>query len=239
MEVDDWLEAIDRDGHRLGDAAARSLDRQVPTCPDWTQARLVGHIGMVHRLATHAVATGSAPEKRGRPPEDSDYMGWFEDGLDGLIELFGRADPTAEAWNFSPSENTAGFWWRRMAQETAMHRWDAEGAVGEPGTIEPRLATDGIDEWLDVFVRMDTLSSPGSGPGDSSSIHVHCSDTDGEWWARREDGKLRLEREHRKGDVVLRGNSADLLLVLWGRRPPSLVEVLGDDELLSSWLKPR
>ena len=37
-----------------------------------------------------------------------------------------------------------GFVIRRMAQETAIHRWDAESAAGTVTPVESTLASDGI-----------------------------------------------------------------------------------------------
>ena len=122
-----------------------------------------------------------------------------------------------------------------MAHEAAVHRWDAESAFGEPEPISPRLAADGIDEWFDVHLRSDIVEPEVTGDA-SGTIHVHGTDTEGEWWASLSDRTLELERVHRKGDVAVRGPASDLLLVLWGRRPPSTVEVLGDTAVLDSWL---
>ena len=46
-------------------------------------------------------------------------------------------------------DQTVGFWMRRMALETAIHRVDADLAAGLAGPpIAPDLAADGIDEVL-------------------------------------------------------------------------------------------
>ena len=37
-------------------------------------------------------------------------------------------------------------------------------------------------------------------------------------------------------DVVLTGGAEDLLLVLWGRRDPAVLEVEGDAALAAAWL---
>ena len=64
------------------------------------------------------------------------------------------------------------------------------------------------------------------------SIHVHCTDTEGEWLVRRDGDDLVVTREHAKGDVAARGSASDLLLFLWGRRPVSALDVFGDGDLL-------
>ena len=49
------------------------------------------------------------------------------------------------------------FWIRRMAQETVIHRVDAELALGEPfAPIPDDLALDGIDEVLERFLAFGT-----------------------------------------------------------------------------------
>ena len=40
--------------------------------------------------------------------------------------------------------------------------------------------------------------------------------------------EVRVTREHAKGDVAARGSASDLLLFIWGRIPPSRLEVFGD-----------
>ena len=39
-----------------------------------------------------------------------------------------------------------------MAQETTIHRWDAQTAVGDAENIDVELAADGIDEYLGFVV---------------------------------------------------------------------------------------
>ena len=64
--------------------------------------------------------------------------------------------------------------------------------------------------------------------GDGETIHVHCTDADGEWLIVLADGEMRVTREHAKGDAAMRGPAHDLLLVLWRRQPLDTVDVIGD-----------
>lgn len=135
-------------------AAATDPGADVPGCPGWTVRDLLSHVLGVYRHKNAAFATGSAPEG----PEDG--WGACDDG-DDLAELVRteaavlRAhldrDPSTPAWSWWPPEQTVGFWQRRMAQETAVHRWDADSAVhgtGGAAPIDDLLADDGIDELL-------------------------------------------------------------------------------------------
>ena len=126
---------------------------------------------------------------------------------------------------FSPEHQRAGFWPRRMAQETTVHRVDAEQAVGRPvGAIEPAFAVDGIDEVFSVFV---PALGAGRSPGDGRTVHVHATDADGEWLIRFDVGEVAVQAGHAKGDAAVRGPAGELLLWLWGRLPLDGFEVFG------------
>jgi hypothetical protein len=100
--------------------------------------------------------------------------------------------------------------------------------------MAPDVAADGIDEYLEVFVAVTRmLNTAPAGP----PIHLHCTDTEGEWLLELPAGERVLTREHRKGDVALRGAAEDLLLVVWGRKTPEAasVDVVGDATVLDRW----
>lgn len=60
----------------------------------------------------------------------------------------------------APAE-TPYFWLRRMTHEIAVHRADAELALREPvTTVSPDLATDGITEMLELFLRYASHENP-------------------------------------------------------------------------------
>jgi predicted lipid carrier protein YhbT len=110
-----------------------------------------------------------------------------------------------------------------------VHRYDAETAAGTPTPVDAELAVDGIDEFLTVFVpRMGA----NFGPVGDATVHVHCTDVDGEWLVACNDGEVAVTREHAKGDVAARGTASDLLLFLWGRVSADTLEVFGDADLL-------
>ena len=122
-----------------------------------------------------------------------------------------------------------------MTIETALHRWDGQDAHGRAATIDAELASDGMDEVLDVHVG---LRLRGDGIDIGGSVHFHCTDTEGEWTVHTDDGLARVTRGHTKGDVAVRGPASSLLLVQWRRLPvddPSL-EIFGDHEVFTRWL---
>ncbi len=237
----DHVEAIRSEASALG-AAARSapLTTPVPTCPGWDVGRLVGHLGRVHRWAAAAAAAGGEPvDARGlpKPPTDeAELLAWFDEGADALVTTLAAIEPGAPAWNFAGATPTAAFWRRRQAVETAVHRWDAEHAVGTASPVEAQLAADGIDEFLTVLAPYRFASEDGIDLG--GSLHLHCTDVDGEWTIHTDDGVYRIDRGHAKGDVAVRGPASQLLLVVFQRLGPEAddIEVFGAPEILDRWL---
>ena len=123
-----------------------------------------------------------------------------------------------------------------MAHETTIHRWDAQSATGAQAPIAPDLAVDGIDERLEHLVPSMEFNAAGAGAltGAGESVHLHCTDADGEWFLRFAPDGFTFTREHAKGDVAVRGPASDLLLWLVGRGPLEVLEVLGDPGVLDA-----
>jgi uncharacterized protein (TIGR03083 family) len=255
MQHDEYCEAIRREGAALA-AGARTagLDARVPSCPEWDVAELLSHIGRIHRWVTAIVeeggdsaATGgersaepTQRKKRGsfedhwsqaEPPPRAGRVDWFAAGVDPLAEALLQAGPAVEVWTWTDDHST-GFWARRQANETAVHRWDAQLAAGAPQPLTRDLAADGLDEYLSLLTHWRGLDALGDLTG---TIHFHCTDGEGEWLVRLGDG-VHVTREHAKGDVAARGSASDLMLVMSGRLPASTVEVFGDAELLDTFL---
>lgn len=154
MEHTRFRECLEADCARLAALAASGrLDAAVPSCPDWTLADLVTHVAEVYLHVVETMRVGHepvdwAPEKgTGRPPEV------LARAYADLVGEFDARDPSETAATWYPAGQTVGFWIRRMAQETAVHRADAELAVGDPLTPVPGdLAMDGVDEALVAFL---------------------------------------------------------------------------------------
>jgi uncharacterized protein (TIGR03083 family) len=234
-----------------------NLTRTVPTCPDWTLRQLATHVGRAHRWAAEIASTRSAefiPFRQvpdGRIPDDPAlHAPWLRAGAERVIQAVREAGSDL-VWTFD-GPRPASFWARRMAHETAVHRADAQIAVGRQPELEPDLAVDAIDEWLGSVSgavaedqRADSLldgALPDSALPDGAVLHVHATDEGldgaGEWLVRREGSEVTVQPGHGKGDVALRGPAARLLFVLLRRVPPDdpQVQVLGNPALLTGWL---
>ncbi len=234
VDPNDYLNSFRADGARIRAIATEDPGLPVPCCDGWSLGDLVGHVWGVLTMINTVVETGAPPTERPSVPTDADLPSLYGAALDELDVTFAATDPDASGWNWSKGPQVAGFWFRRAAHELAIHRWDAEAAIDDCRPFDPSMASDGIDEWFDVYLRRGAgRSDQPANPG--GTIHVHCTDTNGEWWASMVDGHVELLREHKKGDVVARGSASDLFLVLWGRQNPSSVEVIGDAPVLDAW----
>jgi len=227
----DWAGIVEREGAALADAAGVDLTAPVPAAPGWDTTELLGHVGLVHARTSVILRTGTLERpsrKNGMLPEPPEHgiLGWYRATLAELVaDLRALDDPDRPVYSFSPDHQRAGFWPRRMAQETTVHRVDAEQAVGRPvGPIEAELAVDGIDEVFSVFV--PTLGADRS-PGDRRTVHLHATDTQGEWLIRFDQGDVIVETGHAKGDAAVGGPAGELLLWLCGRLPLDRFEVFG------------
>lgn len=239
MTPEEYVAALRRDGEALAAAAETGpLDAPVAACPGWTLSDLVRHTGAVHRDKAATVRLGGErPRNRpesGRtptadwevpslpaPPEGADLVDWYREGLGDLVSLLGGLDPEAPAWSWA-GDHRVGFWQRRMAHETLIHRYDAEAAVGAPQPLDPALAADGVDEVLAIF------RSPSPPTAAGGTVHLHAIDGEGEWALGLVAGDLDVRRAHERADLAVRASASDLDLLLWGRAPLGGVERIGD-----------
>ena len=235
----DPIEQLRTEGEALL-AAARTagLSAAIEHCPGWDMQRLVSHTAKVMQRTAVVVAEGlMAPPANDRFTQfakDDVVFGQYTEVLDDLVEVLGNAVPNAPSWNFTGENQTNAFWVRRMLNEVAVHRWDAQNAAAVADGFAPELAVDIIDELL--FVLMPVLSAK-KNPELSASFHFHCTDTEGEWLTAFSAGSPVTTREHAKGQLAVRGPASSLCLWAWNRLEASEegLEALGDTSLLEEW----
>jgi uncharacterized protein (TIGR03083 family) len=234
VETRALLSSLASDGAAFATAARKGLDTPVPSCPEWTLEDLLVHLGTVH--AWQRTILSERPPERipfPPPPPADDRIAWFETNLSQLVDVATRTDADEPMWSWAPPHQ-ARFWIRRAAQETAVHRWDAEGAHGGAAPIDAEVAADGIQELFDVFMPRLDRRTPVKGAA-GQTLHVHCTDVAGEWIIRFAAAGTEIERGHAKADGAVRGAASDLLILLWGREPTGPVEVIGDPSLVGMW----
>jgi uncharacterized protein (TIGR03083 family) len=226
------------------------LTVDVPSCPGWNAGQLVRHLGGAHRWCEYVVrsrTTEPIPEEGyavreldAFAAEDPAVVGpWLVEGATRLAETLRDAGPDTKMWT-PVTDGTSAFYARRMTHETAMHRADGTLAVGATYTLDTDVAVDGIDEWMelgslpmhfDVHPWMRELLGPGR------TLHFHATDTEAEWVMDLTGEAITWRHAHEKSAVAVRGPVTELLLLIYKRRPPAGLEVLGDEELLDYWLE--
>jgi uncharacterized protein (TIGR03083 family) len=233
---DSYLAWLQLDAERMATLDPTRLATPVPSCPDWDVAHVVAHTSWVHRYWTYALRHPEGEEARTSAvslwPDDVDVFAWLREGLVDLFAALHDTPPTKPVWSVL-GRHTASFICRRVVHETAIHRWDAQSAVGEPDPFDPALAADGIDEVVEVWVPLcfDYAAFGGTG----QRIHLHGTDVDGEWLITVDADATRLGHVHEDADVTVRGGVGDLYLLSWNRIGPSRFEVAGDETLLTRW----
>ena len=240
---DSWLAGLRAEGPALRAAAAAAGPRTpVPTCPEWTVERLVRHVAALYRWVGENVGRGAAgpPNPVDEAPEGvpADALEWFDREFAALVRLLDGLDPELPAWNWAPQAKKAGFWLRRMAHETAVHRWDAQMATGQAEPIEAKLAADGVSEVLDTWLPAGRRGGPRDRYG---VVHLVATDASQEWFVRlRGEGVALLDTgtlfdaddPHPRAEAT--GTASDVLLALYGRVPFDVLTVAGEPTLLDA-----
>lgn len=213
--------------------AAFQADRAalIPSCPGWDRTALLAHLGRTQEWVRLQAERGPAERVRfgetAAAPEGAAMADWFAAGASSLIDALATMDLEA-TWPTWAGPQPGTFYPRRMAQETAVHRRDTD-----PAPFDAELAVDGVNELLEHFA---PLAGGDKLPAQACSIHLHATDTDGEWLVHLTPEGVTFELGHAKGDVALRASAGDLLLWGWNRLPvDDRFEVFGEAAVLDVW----
>ena len=224
MDSSRFLDCLSADFALLRAVVPIDQTAPVPSCPGWTVADLTRHVGEVYLHKTLAMREGE--EREPWPPPElaaEDPIALLDRTYAGLLDEFAARKPEDPAGSWYDPDPTVGFWIRRMAQETVIHRIDAELGTGQPVSPVPAdLAIDGIDEVLKVFIAYgverwgdffkDILDGS---PGWSFAFR-----TDGAAWrVRTGPGLFAVEDGAGSGpaDVTVSGPPSEVLRWLWNR----------------------
>jgi uncharacterized protein (TIGR03083 family) len=256
MENARFLECLRADFSRIRAVVPGHLEARVPTCPDWTVADLVRHVAEVYLHKVEMMRHGAHPE--GWPPAsflEEEPVGLLTRGYGELLAEFDARKPedTSKTW-YEPDQ-TVGFWVRRMAQETVIHRIDAELGTGAPiAPVPADLAVDGVDELLKVFVAYafsrwpeDFTEALQNSPG--HTFLIQTEPTPGtptvSWRVTTAPDRLTVEGGPGEKiltapapDVTISGGPADILRWSWNRETPgetSPVRIEGNAEALAEF----
>lgn len=250
-------ECLDSDAARLREVVAvADLAAPVPTCPEWTVADLAQHVGAVYLHKVECIRTGTNPDPWPPPGlADEEPRALLDRAWAALSAELAQRGADSPAFTWYVPDQSVGFWIRRMAHETVIHRVDAELAAGaDRAAIPADLAVDGVDEFLSVFIAYGSkvwpqdfetvLTGDSADSGESGESGVSGVDgadgravrlvTEGGSWLVRPTKELVEVTAGGTGEAALTvtANPADLLLWVWQRADDSAVSLDGDVTLL-------
>lgn len=239
MEFTRFFECLAADERRLREMAGRDLAAAVPTCPGWTAADLVEHVALVYLHKVESMRQGGISESSW-PPDISgeETLALLDKAYDTLVAEFAARDVhDGPAGTWYDPDQSVGFWIRRMAHETVIHRVDAERAAGAPvAAIPDDLALDGIDEVLVVFLAYSSRKWPDDFterlPSTAETVLVTAGDR--AWLVRFDPDGVSAETASTATDAPARvaGTPQQVLLWLWRRADDDTVERSGDSAAL-------
>jgi uncharacterized protein (TIGR03083 family) len=224
---EDYLKSVQADVDVVLALLGRDAERQLPTCPEWTMRDLAAHLAVVylHKTACTRLLAEPRPWPPATPEQGIDA--WLRDARDEMLEVFRAAGPSAPSHTWHGPDQTVGFWMRRMAVETAVHRVDAELAFGPAAPLDEELAAAGIDEALDIMLAGDWSDEPQ--PGRAETVLLTTPERG---WRVRMAPEL-VEIEHgaapgEAGEGVVAGSASEVLLWLWRRIGTDEIATEGD-----------
>ncbi|MGV9253629.1 maleylpyruvate isomerase family mycothiol-dependent enzyme [Streptomyces sp. NPDC003697] len=202
----DYLVELRRELDAFDAVLDGDLSAPIEHCGDWRLVDLAVHMGAGNLWVVAAVREGHgySYDEGAAPREPAGLKAWYAETADALVQAL-SVDPSTEAWTFFPP-HTVGFWRRRRSQETLMHRWDAEHALGPTTPMDPALAADGVAEVFDTMAPL--MISKGAAIRAEQAVRITATDS-GRCWT------------YGTGEPVaeVSGLAEDLLLMLWGRKP--------------------
>jgi uncharacterized protein (TIGR03083 family) len=178
---------------------APDLGVMVPTCPEWCLSDLGWHIVEVHDFWAWVVQHQTMDPSGYPEPErvvDDELVTSVRAGAKHLADVLAGADPATPVWTWS-AQRDVGFIQRFQVQEMALHRYDAEGAVGPPSALAADVAVDGLTVFAQFLVPAGTEQSIVALPSGAKPVVVGSGEP----------------------AAVLEGSPSDLLLALWRRVP--------------------
>jgi uncharacterized protein (TIGR03083 family) len=220
-EAQRWLARESEEFASVVDAGR--LDSRVPGCPDWTLRSLAWHLGRVQQFWAMVIRAGADVEPasfdEGKPdPSDApELAAWMRASTQDLLDALHTHAPEQPAWTWWRDDRTVGAIARHQVQEAAVHRWDAQSAVGTPLPLDPSVADDGVGEFVGIARQ---LRPP-------APITFVATDTERSFPASSPPFT-----------VTVSATASDLVLLLYGRVAPADVRVDGDRSVLSGFLEP-
>ncbi|TCO48126.1 maleylpyruvate isomerase N-terminal domain-containing protein [Actinocrispum wychmicini] len=227
VDYDRLLDTLDIEATVLAETVDDARpELRVPHAPGLTVGETARHVGSVYRMTLEWIRTGDSPASWQREPGPLQSLRDFvTSGARALVDELARHDPAEPCSTWWAADSTYGFWRRRVAHETAIHRGDVQEAVGQPvADVDDDIAVDGVDEILTLWLGHRLTVQGVVGARDGS---VAVTTGDNAWLVRITTGGIAAWRvpltELDRADAVVHGLPPKVYRWLWGRLPEGAV----------------
>lgn len=220
-------------------SSARGADTElaVPWCPGLTLGETVRHTGSVYRMVLSWLRSGDRPKTWQRGPDDGQSTEDFLLGaMRALSDELARHEPDEPCPTWWSAQSNYGFWRRRMAHESTVHRVDVQQALGLRVAVDTELAVDGVDEVLTLWFG-HRLNVKGVFGSRTDRVLIG---TGGRHWLLTTSTTGTSAELADPADVevpaTVTGNPTEVYLWLWGRRAHTshTVTVEGDHDAVAN-----
>jgi len=217
------LEVLRVEGELLASSSLGTDPHQpVRYAEGMTLGETVRHVGSVYRMVVAWLRSGDQPTRWQRAPvPGQSLVEYLRAGHREVLAELSAHDPADAAPSWWPLDQTYGFWYRRLAHETTVHRYDVQDAAAEmtvTGRVEDEIAFDGIDEVLSLWFthRLGVLGVTNSWTGRVAVVAGRRR-----WIAQMTaTGTASWQAEpDEPADATVSTDPAGMYLWLWGRRP--------------------
>jgi uncharacterized protein (TIGR03083 family) len=213
------------------------VEAVIPGCPGFTLGETARHVGSQYRMLWYWLRDGRRPGDWQRDPAPGqDLADFVRTGAAPLLAELAAHRPDEPCPTWWPAEPNYGFWRRRMAHETTVHRYDVQGAAGRhTDEVPDDVALDGIDEVLTLWFlhRLEVLGVAGTR---DQVVSVQAGGM--EWLTRAGADHTSTSRPGEPADIgpadaTVSGTPMQVYLWLWGRRPDRAVRRDGDQDAIA------
>ncbi|WP_235498332.1 maleylpyruvate isomerase family mycothiol-dependent enzyme [Frankia sp. R43] len=215
----------------------------IPTCPGWTLAQLVGHVGGAHRwtatMVTHRstenIDYATVPDVR-RPRDQQAAVEWLRDSARQVITAVDATGAEVPVWTPFAGVRPARWWIRRRLHEATGHRADALLALGRDVVMAPAIAADGLSELLDLIaIGAPWFAAP---LDDENTLTLTATDSAAAWSVARSGDTVTWTAVPAAATVTVSGSAVGLYLLALRRisAGDARLTVSGDPKVLDTWL---
>jgi uncharacterized protein (TIGR03086 family) len=173
MDTVDLTPAARRLGALISRVPDDELGRPTP-CPAYTVGDLIQHVGVMARAFTAAAQKAGGPLAEGQPAGDAALLepGWREQiprDLDTLAAAWNEPGAWTGMTRIAGMDAPAEMVGVTVADEIAVHGWDAAQATGQPYGCDAGVLAAAM-QFLDVFASPDAPAGPEVAFGPSRTL---------------------------------------------------------------------